>query len=239
MTQAKHRQSGNVIFIILIAIALFAALSFAVSKSMSGGAQNLDKELVNVKTNEIIAYSNIISDAVQSLTLMNDCLDTELSFENSNWAHTDYDNAGAPEDCKIFSPLGGGVTWKSPDDKITTLEWEFLGDHRLAGAGDSTPSVAASSDLIMFLPDVSEQFCLAINKKVSLNTIPTDAGETIDATLNRFAGTFVNDDNLTGAAGAPHNCSNSDAVFCGKNSGCYKENSGNEYFIYFRLLHAR
>jgi len=74
-------ERGNVIFLILIAIGLFAALSFSFSKGNRGSTTIIDKEQATLIATEIINYARSIKNAVHELQI-NGCDDTEISFEN-------------------------------------------------------------------------------------------------------------------------------------------------------------
>ena len=75
-------ETGGAIVWILVAIALFAALNYAVSKGTRSGATTISKEQAVVASNEILDYGRAIRQAVQTLQI-NGCGDTEISFENS------------------------------------------------------------------------------------------------------------------------------------------------------------
>ena len=88
---ARAGECGNVLFYILIAVALIAALSYAVTTtSRGGGTADISQEKAGLAASEILEYSNNIASAAAQLNLRG-CRDTEISFDNTLSA-TDYSN---------------------------------------------------------------------------------------------------------------------------------------------------
>ena len=61
------KQSGNVLFIILIAVALFAALSYAVVGSSRNTGGNIDDENTHLIASEILNYVSSVETAFTRL----------------------------------------------------------------------------------------------------------------------------------------------------------------------------
>ena len=57
---AKHTETGNVLFMILIAVALFAALSYAVTQSSRGGSSGIEDEKTTIGMGAINEYVTAI-----------------------------------------------------------------------------------------------------------------------------------------------------------------------------------
>ncbi|MGB1077712.1 MAG: hypothetical protein ACPG05_05330, partial [Bdellovibrionales bacterium] len=122
---AKHTitgtyQTGNVLFLILIAVALFAALSYAITKS-NRGKSNAEKDKLALVASEMMQDASLMSQAIQRLMIIKHCSDTDISV------HYDWDqdgslenngddnyNSSAPSDkhCHLFDSNGAGLTWK-------------------------------------------------------------------------------------------------------------------------------
>ncbi|MGB1077316.1 MAG: hypothetical protein ACPG05_03340, partial [Bdellovibrionales bacterium] len=133
------KQNGNVLFLILIAVALFAALSYAVTQSTRGGG-NADEETTLIRSAELTQYVSAVKTAVLRLTI-NGCSETDISFEHANWGHTDYDHTPpASTDCQVFHPDGGGISWQEPPAELSTVDWHFIGDARVHGIGTTDSS---------------------------------------------------------------------------------------------------
>ena len=99
-------QSGNVLFIILIAVALFAALSYAISKSRIGGKTSTDAEKAQLSQGVIDNYEAAVNAAVLRLKFRG-C--TTIDYKTpTEWGAEDHK-------CQVFHPQGGGVAWQDID----------------------------------------------------------------------------------------------------------------------------
>jgi len=101
------RQSGNALFLILIAVALFAALSYAVTQSGRGNAgiereQQMIDQAVSEQCNASVDY------AVNKLKIIVGCDTSEISYELADGTNP---NASAPADerCHVFRAAGAGA----------------------------------------------------------------------------------------------------------------------------------
>jgi len=233
-----EQERGNALVIILIAVVLFAALSFAVSGGLRGG-NKADDENLAVKSTQILEYARTIKAAINQMQLLNDCSDTDISFTHPAWGHTDYDHTPATDiDCQVFHDDGGGVTWQSSAGTLSDLPWEFISDHRVHGVGTTESSDGNTSDreLLMALPGLSADMCDAINDQLGhgFSSIPIDGGAMIDGSLIRFSGTYGTNENISGDPSST--CPN---PLCYKSSGCFQEEDINEYYIFYKVLIAR
>ena len=75
---------GNALFLILIAVALFAALSYAVTQSGRGGG-SIDKEQESLYISEIAQYFALVESEVQKLRIVNGCSVAEISVATTDW----------------------------------------------------------------------------------------------------------------------------------------------------------
>lgn len=92
------RSSGNVLFLILIAVVLFAALSYAVTQSFRGGG-SVDREALRIEAAQLVQYFSSIKHAIDRMKLVSGCSDTDITF---------YGTPAKPE-CGIFDPAGGNI----------------------------------------------------------------------------------------------------------------------------------
>ncbi len=111
-----HLQRGNALFLILIAVALFAALSYAITKSGSGKA-SINREERLLALSELDQYNELLANAISRLVLVNGCSLIEIGFTNDVWKRSDgtlyflpghNPNTPGPE-CELFMPEGGGL----------------------------------------------------------------------------------------------------------------------------------
>lgn len=165
-----NNQEGSIFFYILIAVALFAALSYAVSRNNDGSTNVFTEEQAKIAAQEIIEYGNTVATAVQKLRLRG-CSDTEISFEND--IVSGYTNASSPSDksCHVFDVNGGNINWQAiPEERLESDHSAYnaygqiyFGDKvQIESIGD-TCSTSDCTDLIFQGPHLKKEICEMIN----------------------------------------------------------------------------
>ncbi len=182
-----NSQSGNILFFILLAVALMAALSFTMMRG-DGGGHNVDREKLLIYSTGVEQYGAELKQAIE-IVLDTGISETEISFAHAS-APSEYgDEMVDPVTTQIFSFSGGKADYRTPKTEISSAsQWEFYGESQMPQVGSS------NADLIAVLPDVTKDFCDVFNKRVGLDitsTYPDDTGTCFkDVDANRFDGTF-------------------------------------------------
>ncbi len=200
-TKDRQSESGNVLFLILIAVALFAALSYAVTQSTRSGAGSSDNETSLINSAQLTQYPAGIRTAV--VRMMIGGVDIgNLSFN----APSDFTNLGTNLAWGVFYPTGGGATYaEAPVDVMATGPgvWHFNLENQidLVGTTGGAGPTDTSADLIAFLPGISKSVCTKINSELGLPTADADIAEA-DA-LYDVGYTYTNDMVATGGGTPP------------------------------------
>lgn len=185
-------ERGNVLFLILIAVALFAALSYAVSSSTRGGGSDVSADKAELGAAQIVQSASALTTAIMRMKFSNSCADNQINFQSAVIYPDPFDgeNTDAPPNhsCDLFHPSGGGAIAQKFDTalfdaaKMTagngyidccsadTLPYypAFSGSVAVTGAG-LTDGTAQSADLIMTVYGLSDTVCKAINKRLGVN----------------------------------------------------------------------
>lgn len=198
MISTRTTQSGNVLFMIMMAVILIAALGAAITKS-DGGGSNLTREQAQIRAAAVASFATDIKRAAQNIT-RNGASEASISFASPNL--TGYGTLDTAPRNEVFNIGGGGVAFVAvPDNASDGSQWEFYGTTAIPGVGD--PAVA---DLVMVMPNVTEAFCKNYNQKAGFTdtaAIPTDTAACIHDTATRYAGTFSSSPNTLDTATFP------------------------------------
>ncbi len=235
LARNSRKETGNILLIVLIGIALFAALLFVMGRSNrydTGATEN-----AALAAQEITSYADKINNAVQNVMNENGCLATQVSFQNTTVGG--YTN-GAANKCMIFDPAGGALVFQTPplaaiDTAAATAagsalagNYYFEGNACVTNAGTGPPGSAcsaANSELLIIMPWVTQTVCEQINWiTMKSTTIPTVAAATFDGT--QFAGSYGGSFTIT-TSGTTYP------------SGCYQSSSsppGTGYHFYYVLV---
>lgn len=214
MVAKRTKEYGNVLFIILIAVALFGALSFTVGNMMRGGTSSISNEQARIAAGEILQYAQAVRETVQMLRISNGCNDDEISFENDTV--TGYTNANAPTDnsCHVFHLDGGGLSYRTPPAGITE-NWLFTGANIVDQVGTT------DTDLTLILRNLTQNDCDAINASLTIT-----AGSDPDISFTQFTGNYSASNTL--------NLANSQPIGC-----LTYDNAGNDEYFFYQVLIAR
>lgn len=162
-----NNASGNALFLILIAVALFAALSYAVTNSGRGGG-GVDKERLMLDASQMVQYAGTVRNAVQRMVLFGvDPADLNF-FYNSN------------DETAVFFPSGGAITKldapANPGLNSTPNYIFFILSDNRALEGINTPA----PDVIMYISLANNAaglaLCNAINDLLDIDPMPTGTG---------------------------------------------------------------
>ncbi|MCB1783699.1 MAG: hypothetical protein KDI13_06845 [Alphaproteobacteria bacterium] len=197
-------QSGNVLFLILIAVALFAALSYAATSSMRGGGSDVTSENNLIKSSTMSQYAASIRTAITRLTVNNRCEITELSFEAPPFDGSDsnYVNPSSPADlsCHIFAPNGGAVSrLPAPQDTNDGRDWAYIEARVLQVGTDQTACGIDCNEILLILGGLRKSICEKINDKILGTTSIVQQDDGANYENKKFIGSFTTGADFDGA----------------------------------------
>lgn len=227
----RRSESGNVLFLILIAVALFAALSYAVTQSTRSGGGDASKETNLVNAAGITQYPASVKTAITRMVISSSIDPDDLLFDTPSTFGTlltaDQPNA-------VFYPAGGGATYvEAPASVMQTNAagvWHFNGENQVENIGTYNATLdATNADLIAFLPNVKKAVCDSIHAKLGLSVVPADI--TNSAALDIASDMDKADPNIDAGGGTI------DATaLVGQPQGCFIQ-SGN--YVYYHVVAER
>lgn len=229
----RRNEHGNVFYYILIAVALLAALSFAIAQGGRSSVGTLNSDRIGLLATDVIAYGDTVGKAVSQLRLRGTAL-TELSFASTFLSAAEYGVYGADAANEIFNPDGGAVVYQDPPEDVTvsgTETYQFLSANEVENVG-TTCGAAACSDLIVIVSGVREDICTRINDLLGVDN-PSDAPPTdtnIDKTVpfKPAASPFSYSKTL----------GDEDAALDGQSEGCFQDTTDTDY-VYYKVLLPR
>lgn len=219
-------QRGNALFIILIAVALFAALSYAVTRSGRGGG-GIQKEQDVIIAARIVQTTATLRTAVMRLQMSGVAVKDILFHATGDISSPCTETDGT---C-LFTPEGGGATYPQIGREIPAEAYDpaLLGNWpniwfqavadgngasglQVVGAGSNAP------DATFTVNGLRKSVCEAINKGLGIEGIPAPSGASLSANLPDY---YTIDDN-------------------GRTEGCIDTSDlhGMEAYQYYALLAA-
>lgn len=232
----REYESGNVLFYILIAVALLGALSYTVAQSTRGNVSQLSEERARLYATEIIEHGNVISSAVSQLRLRGVDLD-ELCFDHASWGASDYNHAGCGDDFnKLYHPDGAGVSWtNAPVDAMDSAAtpdnlFHYYGENEIENVG-TTCGADSCSDLILLVDELQEEVCIQLNGLLGVTDTSTAPPTDSTFDITRYVGAFGYSQTIGDEAGG--------GALSGKTEACFQKTSAPAEYAYYKVLIAR
>jgi hypothetical protein len=172
--KTTNNQRGNVLFLILIAVALFAALSYAVTQSSrSGGDASRETNILNAA--QLTQYPTSIRTAVLRLVI-DGFQDTNILYNVPSGGFT-----AASEPYEVFATIGGGAIYQRAPVEVMqvgganpTGVWSINMDFEVGELG-RTAAGNTGNELIAFLPGITTSVCTRINLEANIIASPADS----------------------------------------------------------------
>lgn len=244
--KSEAAESGNVLFLILIAVALFAALSYAVTQSTRGGGGSASKETDLINSAQITQYPAAVKTAIIRMVIKG------TSYQNLEFnLPGDFENctggtAGTPTHkfC-VFHPDGGDATYSAAPGALMVNSapgpWYFNLEAEVEDIGTSTDGNLSGNDLIAYLPGIQQTLCNRINEALAIDD-STEANITLNASRSgRYELNMVGDEDggptydlptdefmIGTSGGAPS--------LDGQPFGCFRDGGGSGDYVYYHVL---
>jgi hypothetical protein len=224
----RSSESGNVIYFILIAIVLLAALSVAVSQGGRFSTTSLSADQQRLLATEIIDYGDTMAKAVAQLRLRGVQI-SQLSFAWTSLP-AGYGVYNASPATELFNPSGGGIDYKQPpaNAMATPGDYIFTAANEIYQVGTTCGS-ASCTDLIMLAGPLKDGMCTTINTILGVANPSSLPPEDTDGDLTTlYAGTAT----YTATIGNKP----SSAPLAGKTAACYRLSGSNQDYFYQVLI---
>lgn len=247
-----HLERGNALFMILLGVLLFAALTYAVQQGFRGGNERLSGTRIEALADDIIMTAAGYEKAVNKM-INNGISENRISFTRASGDGYDLTPASAATE-QVFSISGGGANYLSPaNDMLDTSRsgqsdygsWLFIDDMNVYGLYDLYNSNVLidgvnRGDLIAILPYVRREICARINTRLGISNqssgAPPQEGDNIYLSA-KANGTFTMIRNINTSGIISTN------TFYGRKAGCFQGNQDNSnvdisanYYFYYVLL---
>lgn len=232
----REGEKGNVLFLILIAVALFAALSYAVTQSTRSGSGTADKEKSLLSSSAMTQHPTALRTSLIRMVLSGVDV-TDILFNSPA-------NFGSVSDLSeaVFHPTGGGAVFQqAPADIMSgsaqgTWFYNANWDIPLIGIDG-----AGGNDIIAFLPGITPVVCRSINDEFAINNTGCTMTDGIVPDLNNATNSANIRDNFDDSSTFPVGdqediTSNGCTAFNSQPSGCFFDSDNSEYVFYSVLL---
>jgi hypothetical protein len=170
---AQNSERGNALIYVLIAIALFAALSFAFTRqNRNQSTSELDVAKGDLYTTQLLTYATQVQSVIDQMTITGTKIN-DLDFKRSG----DIGFETAPHGDKVFHPAGGGLLpFNLPAN--TTVSGLTPPAGAYLGLFNNTEWTATAQNDIMFSAfGITRALCENLNTQITgSNTIPAVNG---------------------------------------------------------------
>lgn len=171
---SRHRESGNIFFLVMVGVVLFGALMYTFSRSARQGDGNLSAQRIAVSASDVLSYAQRLERGVSRVSLRG-CMPAMISFEHEG--NPVYPaNADAPSDfsCHVFRPMGGSVSpLPATSFNISGLQIYLSGGTDFRGIGTTGPTADGHQDLVAWFTGLPADLCRELNRRLEISGIPT------------------------------------------------------------------
>ena len=205
-TNKEHRsqECGNALVYVLIAIVLFAALSFTLSRQTdTGEAGELSDTRAELYATQLISYAAQAKSAVDQMIFTGANID-DLDFIDPSDPTF---NSGTQKDRsnRVFHPEGGGlVKGRLPDDALAQISSNPVAGWYIGRFNNVEWTPTTADDVILTAYQIDKAICEKINEKITGSTnIPALGSDMNTVLVDDVFYSGTNADLTTDPTGSP------------------------------------
>jgi hypothetical protein len=176
----KRHLAGNVLFLILLGIGLFGALTFIATKGLRSSSGKISEEKTKLAVSEMLSYADEIKTGFKKLLIQGTeihriSLDMVTMTTQGGAQLKHVNDHCAVDTCKVFKPSGGGVIeknffkhgYKSPTWGDT---WTHVGGidfilGSIVGIGSN------KSEILMRIVQLHPDICRELNRTMGIGDV--------------------------------------------------------------------
>lgn len=234
---ARKDERGNALFLILIAVALFAALSYAVTQS-GRGSGNTDKETGLINSAQLTQFPAAVRTAV-----------TRMVLTGTSVTAVDYKSTSSSAGTAVFGAAGGGVIAQPPPSSAMTgvagvdgthpgAVWRYKAVNPTAANAFYVKGIGASTGPESFaFIGVNLSTCRSINHGLGLaSDTPTDEAAAFVTTADANEGDPALMSNALGGANDTVNGATIGKGSTNQAFACVENVNPNAIYIYYHTM---
>lgn len=232
-TPQDEAGAGNIIFLVLVAIMLLAALIYAATRvSWDGRASNAGRDGVTAGGAPLAAFPAAVRLAALRMVVGGVPV-VSLAFNDPS----DMAGLAGREETAVFHPAGGKADYQRPPAALMAQasgRWHFNMAFEIDGIGTAAAASPDGNDLVAFLPGVRAEACRMVNRELGIDGIPAASADLSGAYGgDMLAGApLPAGEAILGARGA-----NGTDGLTGKAFGCFRDAGGRN--VYYHLIIER
>ena len=234
----KAGEKGNVLFLILIAVALFAALSYAVTQSTRSGGGSADRERSILSSASLTQGPTALRTSLIRMVLGG----TDVSNMRFN-APADF--GSVDEGDLVFHPNGGGAVFqRAPADVMnggTPGTWFYNPNFNIPEIGIDTAGIG--NDIVAFLPGITQSVCSQLNDEFSIDATGCTPLNANIPLLDSGSDETKVDENYEDGDTFPTTSEILQGDGCtalsGQPSGCFYHTAGTPVYVFYSVLLER
>lgn len=232
----RHSQRGNILFLILLAVVLFAALTYAVTSTMRGGGKDASKETLGTEVSKIENFGLQVRIALGRMNA-GGYQPWQIDFSKANFSTATGNATCTTSACKLHDPGGGGIAgyvipqnmWG--DASVCSSVSTWVGRYYFRNASVKGIGIDDKTDLLLVYPGVSKSLCTAINDKHGVTNPAGDPPYAVAASPITYTGTFTQEIDVNAAV----SLGNQEPSIANKQMFCSLVTAGC-YYVYYVLL---
>lgn len=238
----RQSEKGNVLFLILIAVALFAALSYVVTQSTRSGGGSTEREKNILSSAQMTQYPTGLRTAILRMIL------NGTAIENVKF-NMPGQFGSISTTSLVFHPQGGGATYQDAPAELsaaaTPLTWTYNANFEVPGIGMDGPG---GNDVIAFLPGVSAAVCRMVNEELGIQLtgvtqttpgIPDAPAGVTQALINAQMTGPPLTNYVFPVADMTDLQSSAGNAFTRQASGCFFQTAATQRFVFYSVLLER